>query len=256
MSNKINKELQKIEIPKALHERSKLGVNRAKAEQQKRRFENATRLNYKKWIPVASVFGILLAIMIGTSFFNNDGKLQGANFAITAYALSDDSNRDNKNISSEKAVFELSTEDRVGVLTSVSGGGDNFIFSNVMLNITGENIDSITYTINKGKFIEDVTLTAKERSDRDWLLSEKIYTVYSHSGSDISQGIKEIGRTYTVMYNEQDSYPYTLAIPHDGNDVVVDEITIKVIVKYTDGKAEQEDIVVTQESDSISLQLN
>ncbi|MEH7385458.1 DUF4179 domain-containing protein [Bacillus sp. JJ1521] len=40
MNNKINQELQKIEIPKDLHERSKLGVNKAKAEQQKRRFKN------------------------------------------------------------------------------------------------------------------------------------------------------------------------------------------------------------------------
>jgi hypothetical protein len=40
VSNKINQELQKIEIPKELHERSKMGVKKAKAEQQKRRFKN------------------------------------------------------------------------------------------------------------------------------------------------------------------------------------------------------------------------
>ncbi|WP_107951151.1 DUF4179 domain-containing protein [Lysinibacillus parviboronicapiens] len=40
MNNKINQELQKIEIPKELHKRSKLGVKKAKAEQQKRRFKN------------------------------------------------------------------------------------------------------------------------------------------------------------------------------------------------------------------------
>ncbi|WP_088102877.1 DUF4179 domain-containing protein [Halalkalibacter urbisdiaboli] len=40
MNNKINQELQKIEIPKELHERSKLGVKNAKAEQQKRRLKN------------------------------------------------------------------------------------------------------------------------------------------------------------------------------------------------------------------------
>ncbi|HZG74140.1 MAG TPA: DUF4179 domain-containing protein [Chondromyces sp.] len=40
MNNKINQELQKIEIPKELHERSKSGVKKAKADQQKRRFKN------------------------------------------------------------------------------------------------------------------------------------------------------------------------------------------------------------------------
>lgn len=40
MNNKIDQELQKIEIPKELHERSKLGIKKAKAEQQKRRFKN------------------------------------------------------------------------------------------------------------------------------------------------------------------------------------------------------------------------
>lgn len=39
MKNKINQELQKIEIPKELHERSKLGVKKAKAEKQKSKFK-------------------------------------------------------------------------------------------------------------------------------------------------------------------------------------------------------------------------
>ena len=69
------------------------------------------------------------------------------------------------------------------------------------------------------------------------------------------RGIKEIGNTYTVTYNEQDKYKYTLAIPHDGNYVIDDDIIIEVIVKYTDGNSEQQDIVVKQESNSISLEL-
>ncbi|MFB5089461.1 DUF4179 domain-containing protein [Psychrobacillus sp. PGGUH221] len=40
MRNKINQELQKIEIPKELYERSKIGVKKAKAEKQNRRFKN------------------------------------------------------------------------------------------------------------------------------------------------------------------------------------------------------------------------
>lgn len=96
---------------------------------------------------------------------------------------------------------------------------------------------------------------AKERADREWLLWEKIYIIYGEPGSYMYQGIKEIGNSYTVKYNEQDKYEYTLAIPHDGN-VVEDDIIINAIVKYTDGNSEQQRIVVTQESNSISLKLN
>lgn len=156
-------------------------------------------------------------------------------------------------LSSEKSIFELSTEDRVGLISSLGSSEVNLIFTDVILNITGEDIGSITYTINKGKFIEDITLTVEEYADKDWLLSENIYTIYGELGSDIYKGIKEIGNTYTVMYNEQDRYKYTFAIPHDGNYVIDDDIIINVNVKDTDGNTIQEDIVVTQESDSISL---
>lgn len=217
--------------------------------------KNSVQLNFKRWIIVACSFGILLSIMIGIPLFNKNGNFQVANFTITAYAWSDDGNQLNTNLSSEKATFELSTEERIGVLNSIEDIGSKLIFTDIMLNITGEHIDSITYTINKGKFIEDVTLTVKEVADKDWLLSEKIYIIYGEPDSDIYQGIKEIGNTYTVKYNEQDQYKYSLAIPHDGNDVV-DDIIINAIVKYTDGNSEQQDIVVTQESNSISLKLD
>ena len=36
MSNKVKEELEKIEIPKELHERSKLGVEKAKLEKKRR----------------------------------------------------------------------------------------------------------------------------------------------------------------------------------------------------------------------------
>ena len=250
MSNKINLELQKIEIPEGLHERAKLGVKLAKVEHKKNKSECPAYLNYKRWIPVACAFGILLLIMIGTQLLNKN-----VNFAITAYALSDD-NQLKPNLSSGKATFEFLTEDRIDALISVSGGGANLIFTDVLLNVTGEQIDSITYTMNKGDFIEEVRLTDKERWDYDWLLSEKIYIIHGEPDSGIYQGIKEIGKTYTVKYDEQSKYDYTLAIPHDGNEVVVDDIVINVLVKYTDGKSEQQDIVVTQESNAISLKLN
>ncbi|MFJ8067257.1 hypothetical protein ACIQYS_22055 [Psychrobacillus sp. NPDC096426] len=247
--DKIKDAVNSIEMSKTMKNRVKENCNIIENKK-------SGALNLKRWISVACAFGILLSVMIGIPFFNKNGELQVANFAITAYALSDDGNQLNTNLSSEKATFELSTEHRVGVLNSVSGDGANLIFTNVMLNITGEHIDSITYTINKGNFIEDVTLTTKEIENKDRLLLEKIYIIYGEPGSDIYQGIKEIGNSYTVMYNEQDKYKYTLAIPHDGNDVIVDDIIIEVIVKYTDGNSEQQNIVVTQESNSISLKLN
>lgn len=218
--------------------------------------KRSARLNFKSWILVACSAGILLLIMLGTPFINMNGSFQVANFTITAFALSDDGSQMSTDLSSEKAILKLSTEDRIERITSTSGGGAGFIFTDVMLNITGKDIDSITYNINKGKFIEDVTLTAKERADKEHLLLEKIYIIYGEDGSDVYQGIKEIGNTYTVRYAEQDQYQYTLAIPHDGNGVVADDIKVEVIINYTNGKSEQQDIVVTQEASGISLTLN
>ncbi len=244
--DKIKDAVTSIEMSKAMENRVKENIGKKKSVQ----------VNYKRWISVACAFGILLSIMIGVPYLNKNGELQVANFAITAYALSDDGKQFNTTITSEKATIELATEARIGVMNSVSGDGADLIFTDVMLNITGEQIDSITYSLSEGKFIEDVILTAKEHADREWLLSEKIYMILSEPGSDIYQGIKEIGNTYTFNYNEQDNYKYTLAIPHDGNEVIGGDIIIKVNVKYTDGNSEQQDIVVTQESNSISLMIN
>lgn len=58
MNNKINQELQKIEIPKELHERAKIGVKKAKSEQQKRRFKN----------PIAAAAMILMLTTTSVAF--------------------------------------------------------------------------------------------------------------------------------------------------------------------------------------------
>lgn len=216
------------------------------------RKERKTQLNYKRWASIAIIFAIILSISILIPSINNIG-LQATNFTITAYAVDDD-NQIKTSLSSEKAIFELSTQERTGVVESVYGGA-NLVFTNIMLKITGEDIDSIEYTINKGKFIEDVIVTSEERADREWILSEKIYIIYGELGSEIYQGIKEIGNTYTLMYNEQDKYKYTLAIPCDAKGMIDDGIIINVNVKYTDGNTEQEDIMVGQEFDDISLRL-
>lgn len=247
--DKMKQAVNSIEMSKAMEERVKKNCNRIEKEKSR-------QFNFIRWISVASAFGILLSILIGIPLFSKNGDPQGANFTITAYADSNDDQQLMTNLSSEKATFELSTEENLGGLLSVSGGGANFIFTDVRLKLTGEDIDLITYIINKGKFIEDVTLTAEERINKDRLLLEKIYIIYGEPGSDIYQGIKEIGNTYTVKYNEQDKYEHTLAIPHDGEYVVEDDIIITAIVKYTDGETEQQEILVTQESGSISLVLN
>ncbi|MBQ0140472.1 MAG: hypothetical protein KBT36_14405 [Kurthia sp.] len=245
---KIKIAVKSIDMSKAMEDRVKENCNILEKKK-------SGQVHYKRWISVACVFGILLSIIIGIPFINKNGEFQVANFAITAYALSDDGTQPNTKLSSDKATFELSTEAR-GSTTDITGDVGNLIFTKLMLNVSGKHIDSITYTISKGKFIEDVTLTAKEYADKDWLLSEKIFRIGSSPSSDIYNGTKEIGDIYTVKYNEQDKYKYSIAIPHDGNLVIDDDIIIKVMLKYTDGNSEQQDIVVTQESDSISLKLN
>lgn len=246
--DKMKDAVKSIEMPETMKNRVKKNSNILENEK-------SVRFSPKKWISVACAVAVLLLIIIGFPLFDRNGNLV-SNFTITAQASTDDGSQLYTNLSEEKAIFELATEQRIGVIGSISGDGANLIITDVILKVTGEEIDAITYTISEGMFIEDVILTAKERANKDWLLSEKINFISTEPGSDISQGIKEIGNSYTVNYNEQDKYKYTLAIPHDGNFLLVDDIIIQVIVKYTDGNIEQQNIVVTQESDSISLTLN
>lgn len=215
--------------------------------------EKVANSKTKRWISIASICAIILTITMVIPSINNP-RLQATNFTITAYAMDGD-NQIKTSLSSEKTKFQLSTQERIGVVVSIGGDGANLVFTDIMLNITGEDIDSIEYTINKGKFIEDIILSNEERLDRKWLISEKIYIIYGKPGSDIYQGIKEIGNTYTLMYNEQDKYKYTLAIPYNAEGMIDDDIVINVNVKYIDGSIEQQNILVTQESDLISLRL-
>ncbi|MCM3709553.1 hypothetical protein [Sporosarcina luteola] len=248
---KIKEAVTSIEMSKAMENRVKENIGKRKS----------VHMDFKRWIPVASAFAILLAIMMGIPYFNKDGELQVANFAITAYALSDDGKELNTTITSEQAAIELATNDRMGI-TGMGGDGGGYIFTDVMLKITGEQIESITYTMSHGKFVEDVTFTvedvtftSKKHPGAEWLRSEKIDFVISEPGSGVYEGIRNIGKTYTVTYNEQEKYKYTLAIPHDGNNVIVDDVIIKVNVTYIDGNSEQQDILVTQEENSVLLKL-
>lgn len=245
--DKIKDAVNSIEMSKSMETRIKKKIKLPGKNQSGKQV-------FKRWIPAASAFGILLTVMIVIPFFKN-GSFSPASFTITAYAESYDGKQlHTQKLSSDKATFELSTEQRMGVLNSISGDGDNLLFTDIKLNLTGENINSITYTIIEGKFIEDVTLTADEIDNKDWLLEEKIYIIYGEPDSETYKGIKEIGNTYRVKYDEQDKYNYSLAIPHV-NNAIQDDIIINAIVKFTDGSTEHQDIAVTQESNSISLVL-
>lgn len=240
---KIKDAVTSVAMSEAMEERLKENIGKRKSRQ----------VHFKRLIPVASVFAILLAIMMGVSYFYKNGELQVASFTITAYALSDEDQL-NTTITSEQTAIELATENRMGV-SSIGGDGYNLIFTDVMLKIAGEQIDSITYTMSEGKFMEDVTFAAKKHPSSEWLREEKINFVISEPGSGVYEGIREIGNTYTVSYNEQENYNYTLAIPHDGNNVIADDVIINVNVTYKDGTSEQQDILVTQAGKTISLKL-
>ncbi|AXI00821.1 hypothetical protein DV702_14565 [Sporosarcina sp. PTS2304] len=251
MNNNIQKELQKLEIPNTLHERSRRGVEMAKAERDKLRKPALHRR--KQWISFACAFVVVLSIIFGGFYFTGTPD-HAANFTITAYASNDEGNQSHANLSPEKATFELATADRLdGGLVSISGGGANLLFTDVSLQITGEQIDTVMFTMNEGKFVEDVTLSAKERADSDWLVAQKINFITTAPDSETSQAIKEIGSSYTVSYDKQENY--TLAIPHDGTGAIAEDIRIKVTVTYADGRTEEQTIAVTQVADAISLHL-
>ena len=240
---KIKDAVNSIEMSKEMENRLKMKCHDSKREK-------SHQFNFKKWGSFASVFGILLILLIGFPLINKNGGSQMTNFTITAYA--DDSI--GHELLKAKTTFDLSTVDRPGRINSISGGGKSLIFTDIMLNVSGENIDSILYEINKGIFIEDVTITKDDLNNKDKLLLEKINHIYGPPNAEIFQGIKEIGNTFTVKYSEQEQYKYSLAIPH--HDTIEGDIVINVTVTYTDGTSEQQSIIINQESDSISLVLN
>ena len=222
--------------------------NRLKMKCHDSKREKSYPFSLKKWGSVASVFGIVLLLLIVFPF-NKYRDSPMPNFTITAYA----DNSIGHELLKAKTTFDLSTVDRMGRIISFSEGGRSLMFTDIMLHVSGENIDSIQYEINKGIFIEDVTLTKEDLNNREQLLLEKINTIYGPPNTEIFQAIKEIGSTFTVKYREQEQYKYSLAIPHQ--DEVEDDIVINVTVTYTDGTSEQQDILVNQGLDSISLVL-
>lgn len=240
---KIKDAVNSIEMSKAME-------NRLKTKGFDPNREKSRQTNFKKWGSFASAVGILLLLLINLPFNSIYGNSQMDTFTITAYAADNTGHK----LLEEKTTFDLATLDRPDVLTSISGDGDNLIFTNVSLDVSGENIDSIFYEINKGTFIEDVILSKEEVANWDKLVQEKINYLTNAPNSEIFRGIKDIGNTFTVKYSEQQQTKYSLAIPPHNS--LEEEILINVTVTYTDGTSEQQDIVVNQESDSISLVLD
>lgn len=230
---------------------SKAIENRLKMKCYDPNREKSRQINFKQWGSVASVFGILLLLLFNWPFTNHFGNSQLVNFTITAYAADSTGHQ----LLKEKTTFDLGVLDRLDGITSISGDGDNLIFTDVSLQVSGDNIDVISYEIKNGTFIEDVILSKEEVANKDQLVLEKINYIMNEPNSEIFNAIKDIGNSFTVKYREQQQTKYTLAIPHN-NGVVEDNIVINVTVKYTDGTSEQQDILVNQESDSISLVLN
>lgn len=239
---KLKDAVRSIEMPEAMEDRMKNTIRK------KRRIQP----NRMKWISVACAFGVLLAMMFVILSLNNTSDT--ANFTITAYAMGDEGQEIHTNVTTEKAIVETGTNFRQG-LVAISGSDPNYIFTDVRLEVTGEQIESITYKLNEGMFIEDVTFSYEEFIDKEWLLAEKINFIGREPDSDVYEGIKGVGNSYQVRYEDQNQHNYTLALPHDGNEAVSEGIVITVQVEYKDGNSEQQKIMVTQESNEIVLKL-
>ena len=66
MNNKIKQEIENIEIPKSLHDRSKLGIKKAKAEQPRKKYKNPLIA-----MAAVSIIGLgMLLTPIGQATFN------------------------------------------------------------------------------------------------------------------------------------------------------------------------------------------
>ncbi|ARD47492.1 hypothetical protein [Sporosarcina sp. P33] len=239
---KLKDAVRSIEMPKAMEDRMKKNIRKKMQVQP----------NRMKWVSAACAFGVLLTMMLVMPNLNKTGD--AADFAITAYAMGDEGQEIHTDVTTEKAIVETGTDFREGLI-AISGSGPNYIFTDVRLGVTGEQIESITYKLNDGMFIEDVTLSYEKFIDKEWLLAENINFIGRELDSDVYEGIKDVGNSYQVRYEDQDQHNYTLALPHDGNEAVSEGIIITVQVEYKDGNTEQQEIMVTQESNEIVLKL-
>src|SRR5699024_2497394 len=136
----------------------------------------------------------------------------------------------NKTLSTEKAFFELGTEDRMDAIASTSDDETDLVFTDIKLQANGDKIETITYKINHGKFIEHLNLTNTEVNNKTQLVEDNIHIIYQSNNSETWQGIKEIGNTYTVNANDQAASQYSLAVPpKTKND---EGIIINATIKY------------------------
>ena len=99
MNNKVIKELEKIEIPKELHERAKLGVKKAKSEQPKRKFKNRVA------IPLAASLFLVFSVGVGAASipsFNNLLSLVSPKMALMLQPIESSSQKEDKKIALSK----------------------------------------------------------------------------------------------------------------------------------------------------------
>ncbi|MFP3727885.1 DUF4179 domain-containing protein [Priestia filamentosa] len=184
MSNRINQELQKIEIPKELHNRSKLGVKRAKAEQQKKQF--------KKPIVAAAIILGLSATSVAFAFPSMASQIPFMDNVISFFNDNENDYKDFESFSTEIGLAQTSNGTTVMI--------DNAVYD-------GTNI-TISFAIETKQEIKEET----EISAMNW------FDVVGASGMGGSEKITKISdNRYVGMASftpdfEDKKYPETIKI--------------------------------------------
>lgn len=193
---------------------------------------------------------LLLFSLLHINKFSNS---ELGSFTISVYA----NNNKLHELSKEKTTIDITTLEKEG--TGAIGGISHLIFTGIMLNVPGENIDYITYNINKGHFIKRVFFTKEEFYNADKQTLENISQISGDSNTGIREGIKDLGNSIKVKVNEQNLNEITLALPYQGDFMgdfrIEDNIIINITVTFTDGTSEEKEILLEQESNSISFVL-
>ncbi|MGE8081460.1 DUF4179 domain-containing protein [Peribacillus loiseleuriae] len=135
MNNKVKQELERIEIPKELHMRAKLGVKKAKSEQPKRKFKKTVA------IPLVASLFLIFSVGVGAATipsFNNLLSIVNPKIALILQPI------------------EISSEDdgiKMEVVAAMNDGEMAVIYV-TMQDLTGnridETLDIYDYSLTKG----------------------------------------------------------------------------------------------------------
>ncbi|NBI07662.1 hypothetical protein [Senegalia massiliensis] len=142
MNNKIKQEINKINIPKELHERSKMGVLKVKNE----RYKNRKNYKFKAISLIASMIVLIGVIYIYNNWNRND-NISNESIKITKIQLSEDlsdadpirNSRNNEEY--RNLIIELNDGSKVN-LTLIKGG---YIYYGYM---------NIYFKMNENKFLK------------------------------------------------------------------------------------------------------